>query len=175
MRRFFCSVIIRPFFSRIGTVMTVYQTLFTALAAAFALAACNPQNAQTPTASDMAATENSDASSATEPPEETGASAVPPTAPPAVQPEKQTGSDALQTAVSDAAAMDNVKVSAVCEAYLKRTENCYAKAGKDAEDHARSTMVLKQTWAGATLSQQDEMCKMADEAFSETAKKLGCE
>ena len=155
--------------------MTVYKTLFTALAAAFALAACNPQNAQTPTASDMAATENSDASSATEPPEEAGASAVPPTAPPAVQPEKQTGSDALQTAASDAAAMDNVKVSAVCEAYLKRTENCYAKAGKDAEDHARSTMVLKQTWAGATLSQQDEMCKMADEAFSETAKKLGCE
>lgn len=65
---------------------------------------------------------------------------------------------------------------ASCEAYFKRAEACFTKAGESASSfHATNTMVLKHSLFDATQKQRDEMCVYADKNFGGIAQKLKCE
>ena len=65
---------------------------------------------------------------------------------------------------------------ASCEAYFKRADACFAKAGeKTASFHATNTMVLKHSLHDATQKQLNEMCEYADKNFGNIAQKLKCE
>ena len=68
------------------------------------------------------------------------------------------------------------ELPAVCQAYFKRAQACYAKADeKAALFHKGNTEFLRQSLPAATVKQREEMCKMADEAFADKAKALKCE
>ena len=65
---------------------------------------------------------------------------------------------------------------ASCEAYFKRADACFAKAGEAASSfHARNTLVLKYSLHDATQKQREEMCVYADTHFGDIAQKLKCE
>ena len=65
---------------------------------------------------------------------------------------------------------------ASCEAYFKRADACFAKAGEAASSfHARNTLVLKHSLHDATQKQREEMCVYADKHFGDIARKLKCE
>lgn len=65
---------------------------------------------------------------------------------------------------------------ASCEAYFKRANACFAKAGEAASSfHARNTLVLKHSLHDATQKQREEMCVYADTHFGDIAQKLKCE
>lgn len=65
---------------------------------------------------------------------------------------------------------------ASCEAYFKRADACFAKAGEAASSfHARNTLVLKHSLHDATQKQREEMCVYADTHFGDIAQKLKCE
>ena len=68
------------------------------------------------------------------------------------------------------------ELHAVCQAYFKRAQACYAKADeKAALFHKGNTEFLRQSLPAATVKQREEMCKMADDAFADKAKALKCE
>lgn len=144
------------------------------LLAVLVLAACGQQNeapsASTPASAVVASQASSPAS----------APASAPVAASESVSDNQTASAASDTAelpaisASSAAASGNVTKS--CDAYLKRVQNCFDKVGKEtAAVYEQGTEVMKQSLAGATPSQQDEICKMSNETFNTTAKKLKCE
>ncbi|EEP68962.1 hypothetical protein [Kingella oralis] len=65
---------------------------------------------------------------------------------------------------------------ASCEAYFKRADACFAKAGESPSSfHATNTMVLKHSLHDATQKQREEMCVYADKHFGDIARKLKCE
>ena len=65
---------------------------------------------------------------------------------------------------------------ASCEAYFKRADACFAKAGESPSSfHATNTMVLKHSLHDATQKQREEMCVYADTHFGDIARKLKCE
>ena len=71
--------------------------------------------------------------------------------------------------------LSNLPVS--CEAYFKRADAYFAKAGETASSfYATNTMVLKHSLHDATQKQRDEMCVYADKNFVKNiAQKLNCE
>ena len=62
-----------------------------------------------------------------------------------------------------------------CEAYLKRAEACYDKAGAAAAQMKQGMEQVRAGWkAVPDPSQLEASCKAADEQFTRTAQALGC-
>ncbi len=63
-----------------------------------------------------------------------------------------------------------------CEAYLKRAEACYDKAGAAAAQMKQGLEQVRAGWkAVPDQSQLEVACKAANDQFAQTATALGCE
>lgn len=63
----------------------------------------------------------------------------------------------------------------VCQQYFKRAQACYDKAGKKADFQRNNTKFLFQALPAAEVSQREQMCQIAMDAFKEKTQNLHCE